>query len=104
MRVMVCAVSLVSARRQFRLVACVLLALTCLMAVGIVCTCSADQSLQTIQRVVQSAHSSAALPAAVEVWSVVAMTLVVLLVGSVIVGEPGGRGRASPQVLQRFLF
>jgi len=97
-------VSLISARRRLRFVACLLLALTCLMAVGIVCTCSADQSLQTVQRVVQTAHASAALPAVFDLWTVLTVTLAALLVGPILTGEPERRGRASPQVLQRFLF
>jgi hypothetical protein len=95
-------VSLIRLRRRLPLFACLLLALTCLMAVGVVCTCSSDQSFQTIQRFVQS--TSAALPAVVEVWSVLTLTLAALFVGWLVTTEPERRGRASSQFLQRFLF
>jgi hypothetical protein len=92
--------TLVSLRGRLPLVASLLLVLTCLMAVGVVCTCSSDHSLQAIERVVQSAAT--ALPAVVVVWFVAAVTLA--LVGVSLAPEPEQRGRASPQVLQRFLF
>jgi hypothetical protein len=94
----------VGLRRRLPLLASLLLVLTCLMAVGVVCTCSSDQSLQTIQRIVQGASSSAALPARVVVSNIVVFGLGMLLVGFVLMPDVAGRGRASPQVLQRFLF
>jgi hypothetical protein len=97
-------VSLISARRRLRFVACLLLALTCLMAVGVVCACSSDQSLQTVQRLVQTASASAALPAVIGAWSVFTLTLTALFIRPMLTTEPDKRGRASPQTLQRFLF
>jgi hypothetical protein len=91
--------TLVALRRRLPLIASLLLVLGCLMAAGVVCTCSSDHSLQAIERVVQSA--AAAVPTVVVVWFVAAL---VALVGVSLVAEPDQRGRASPQVLQRFLF
>ncbi len=94
--------SLIRLRRRFPLFVCLLLALTCLMAVGIVCTCSADQSLQSIQRIIST--SGAALPAVIEVWGFLVLSFVALFVGPLLASEAPKRGRASPEFLQRFLF
>jgi len=93
--------TLIGLRRRLPLVVSLLLVLACLMAAGVVCACSSDHSLQAIERVVQSA--AAALPAVVVVWTVVA-ALVAWVSAALVVPEREGRGRASPQVLQRFLF
>jgi type IV secretory pathway VirB2 component (pilin) len=93
--------SLSGLRRRVLLLACLLLALTCLMAVGVVCTCSSDHSLQTVQQIVQSAGSSIA--AVIAVWSV-GLLMMSVLVGWLLVNETDARGRASPELLQRFLF
>jgi hypothetical protein len=95
-------VSLIRLRRRLPLFACLLLALTCLMAAGIVCTCSSDQSLQSIQRIVSTI--GAALPAVIEVWGFLALIVVASFVGPLLTSEAPKRGRASPEYLQRFLF
>jgi hypothetical protein len=93
---------LIALRRRVPLLACLLLVLSCLMAVGIVCTCSSDQSFQGLQRIVQI--DSTALPAVVEIWGVVALISIALVVAPGLANEVAQRGRASPQLLQRFLF
>jgi len=72
------------------------------MAVGVVCSCSSDQSLQTIQRIVQI--DSGALPAVLEIWGVMALIVGALAVTPGFAREVAEHGRASPQLLQRFLF
>jgi hypothetical protein len=92
--------SLVGLRRRLLSIASLFLVLSCLMAVGVVCTCSSDHSLQALERVIQStAH---ALPALVVVWFASSVSGALALVSFAV--EPERRGRASPQVLQRFLF
>jgi len=93
--------SLIGVRRRVPLIAGLLLILACLMAVGVVCSCSSDQSLQSIQQVMKSGISAAATVLVV-VWST-ALLLARLSLALVLV-RPEGRGRASPPLLQRFLF
>ncbi len=94
--------SLIRLRRRLPLFVCLLLTLTCLMAVGIVCTCSSDQSLQSIKRIIST--TGAALPAVIEVWGFLALSLVALFVGPLLTSDAPKRERASPEFLQRFLF
>ena len=93
--------SLIALRRWVPLLACVLLTLTSLMAIGVVCTCSSDHSLQSIQKVVEGGVGG--MVAVIEVWSVWLLAVSVLLVW-LLVGKTEARGRASPERLQRFLF
>jgi len=93
--------SLIGFRRRVPLVAGLLLVLACLMAVGVVCTCSSDHSLQSIQHVIKAGSAAAAMvvvfvPSFAVFVSGLVLTLVLVM--------PEARGRASPQVLQRFLF
>jgi hypothetical protein len=72
------------------------------MAAGVVCTCSSDQTLQSVQ---QSVHNvGAAVAVLVEVWRVPWLAVSVLLFGWLLVIDIDARGRASPELLQRFLF
>jgi hypothetical protein len=93
--------SLIGIRGRLSLLVSLLLVLTALMAVGVVCACSSDHSLQAIEKVVQSA--AAAIPTVAVVWCV-ALALVAWCSVALLVVEPDGRGRASPRVLQRFLI
>jgi hypothetical protein len=93
--------SLSGLRRRVSWLVCLLLALTCLMAVGVVCTCSSDHSLQSVQQTVQSAGTWIA--AVIEVWSVGLLVMSIAL-GWLLVNKADARGRASPELLQRFLF
>ena len=91
--------TLMALRRRVPLLASLLLVLTCLMAVGVVCTCSSDHSLQAIERTIHSVAST--LPTVSVVWCEVAM--LIALTSIAFTPEPDRRGRASPRVLQRFL-
>jgi hypothetical protein len=81
------------------LIVFILLAVLCLLLIGFACACFSDQPAQAIERIVSAA---AATPAAIEVWSLVILSLLTVpLVGA---RRAGGFGRASPAQLQRFLF
>lgn len=91
-------------RRRLPLLASLLLVLTCVMAVGVVCACSSDQSIQSVQRIVHADGSSASMYAPLQLWGLAWLTLVAMVVAPVLADRASARGRASPQVLQRFLF
>lgn len=80
------------------LIVFILLALVCLGLLGFACACLGDQPALALERALQAP----ALPALVEVWCLV------LLGGfaSALIASASlrGRGRASPALLQRFLF
>ncbi len=81
------------------LVVFILLAVLCLAMLGFACACLTDQPAQAVDR---ATSLGGALPPLVEVWSLVFVTLM----GAsffVAVRERAG-SRASPAVLQRFLF
>jgi hypothetical protein len=74
----------------------VLLAVLCLALIGFACACLSDQFAQALESALQA-------PIAVtEVWS--AMSVITLASLSLIVLSIRATGRASPAVLQRFLF
>jgi hypothetical protein len=81
------------------LVVFILLAVVCLALLGFACACLTDQAVQAVER---ATSLGSALPPLIEVWSLV---LVAVMGGSLLVAvrEQGG-SRASPAVLQRFLF
>jgi hypothetical protein len=81
------------------LIAFVLLAIVCLALLGFACACLTDEAIQAVDR---AASLGSALPPLVEVWAVVvpALTAALLLV----VTRERARARASPALLQRFLF
>ena len=81
------------------LIAFVLLAVICLALLGFACACVSDQPAQAIER---AASLGAAFPPLVEVWALLIASLLV----APLVLAPGerGRSRASPALLQRFLF
>ncbi len=81
------------------LIAFILLALVCLALLGFACACLSDDPAQAVDRAVSA---GAALPALTEVWSVVFVALVG--VGLLFVLDRHAGSRASPAVLQRFLF
>jgi hypothetical protein len=91
--------SLQAMRGRMPLWAFILLALICLVMLGIACACAADNSAQTIDRAVSTISGA---PAVVEVWTFTFSALVVLVAFDL------GRRRASrarsPAVLQCFLF
>ncbi len=81
------------------LIAFILLAVICLAILGFACACLTEQPAQAIDRAISS---GSALPALIEVWSLVAVALVG--VGLIFVFERRAPSRASPVLLQRFLF
>jgi hypothetical protein len=90
-------VALERLRGRMPLLAFVLLAVVCLALIGFACACLDDQFAQALDRVLQSA------PAAVIVlWPALAVSSLASL--SLVVLSIPASGRASPALLQRFLF
>ena len=84
-------------RGRMPLLAFLLLAVLCLALIGFACACLDDQFAQALDRVVQSAPL-----AVIEVWPAFGfgtVAVLVLFAFSIPVSD-----RASPAVLQRFLF
>ena len=80
------------------LVAFVLLAIICLALLGFACACLSDQPMQAIDRALSGGQ---AVPALV-VWT---LAVAALLGASLLLAVRHGRdSRASPALLQRFLF
>lgn len=81
------------------LVVFVLLAIVCLGLLGFACACLSDQPAAALERAVQA---PALAPALIELWPPL---LLGAFAASLLVFTPvAARGRASPAVLQRFLF
>ena len=80
-------------------IAFVLLAVICLALVGFACACLSDQPAQALER---ATSLGAALPPLVEVWALLIVSL--LMAPLVLAAGEHGRSRASPALLQRFLF
>lgn len=81
------------------LLAFVLLAVMCLALLGFACACLTDQPAQAIERAMSL---GAAVPPLINVWAVLIASL--LVSPFVLVAGERGRSRASPALLQRFLF
>ena len=81
------------------LIAFVLLAVICLALFGFACACLSDQPVQAIER---ATSLGAALSPLVEVWALLIASL--LMAPLVLAAGDRGRSRASPALLQRFLF
>lgn len=79
------------------LLAFILLAVVCLTLIGFACACLDDQFAQALDRIVQSAP-----PAVMELWPTFAIGAFPLL-AVIVFGMPAS-DRASPALLQRFLF
>jgi hypothetical protein len=81
------------------LIAFILLALVCLAILGFACACLSDQPLQALERALASGQ---ALPPVIKVWSAAFAALVgASFFLAICTRVPS---RASPAVLQRFLF
>jgi hypothetical protein len=81
------------------LVAFILLAVVCLALLGFACACLSDQPMQALERALGAIPS---LPALIEVWSLMALSL--LAAGSALaIVRPRSRS-PSPALLQRFLI
>jgi hypothetical protein len=81
------------------LVVFILLALVCLGMLGVACACLSDQTAVAFEQAIQA---PALAPGLVEVWPVILVGM--FAAGFLLMASPAARGRASPQVLQRFLF
>jgi hypothetical protein len=81
------------------LVAFILVAVVCLALLGFACACLSDQPVQAIDR---ATSLGSALPPMIEVWSLVFVTL--LGASFLVAVRERASSRASPAVLQRFLF
>src|SRR2546425_13140100 len=91
--------SIVRLRRRLPLIVFILLAILCLLLIGFACACFSDHPAQAIDRAVSA---PAPRPASMGVGSFV--TLVLFPDPLRLTGPLGGSGRASPAMLQRFLF
>jgi hypothetical protein len=92
--------SLQALRGRMPLLAFILLAIVCLALFGFACACLSDQPMQALERALGAIP---ALPALVEVWSMLA--LVGLGSGALLAATAMARARApSPAALQRFLL
>jgi hypothetical protein len=91
--------SLQALRGRMPLVVFILLAVVCLALLGFACACLGDQPMQALERALGAIPS---LPALIEVWSLMALSL--LAAGSALaVVRPRSRS-PSPALLQRFLI
>lgn len=82
------------------LVVFILLALVCLAILGFACACLTDQ-IQALDRVVAALGH---VPAVTEVWSLFAPASSALAASILLMFAARPAGRASPALLQRFLF
>ena len=91
--------SITKARKSLPLVVVIFLVLIVVMLVGFACACLTDHPMQAIEKALSATLVGAAPIAA---WPVLAVGLV----GAVLTARLSGaaRNRASPAVLQRFLF
>jgi hypothetical protein len=86
-------------RKRLPLIAFIFLVLILLMLIGIACACATGHPMQAVEKAVSAIPAA---PPLIELWS-----LIVLLLAPValFVAAPGrAQGRASPPLLQRFLF
>jgi hypothetical protein len=87
-------------RGRMPLVAFILLAIVCLALFGFACACLSDHPMQALDRALGAIP---ALPALIEVWSLIA--LAALASGALLASLTTARARApSPAALQRFLL
>ncbi|MGH3052742.1 MAG: hypothetical protein ACRDM8_07250 [Gaiellaceae bacterium] len=77
----------------------ILLAVVCLALLGFACACLSDQPMQALERALGAIPS---LPALIEVWSLMALSL--LAAGSAIAAIRPRSRSPSPALLQRFLI
>lgn len=92
-------VGLARLRGRMPLVVFVLLAIVCLGMLGFACACLSDQPAAAVERAVQA---PAVAPALIELWP--ALLFGGFAAGLLVLTPRPARGRASPAVLQRFLF
>jgi len=81
------------------LIAFILLAVVCVAIFGFACACLSNDTSRALE---QAVSSGSALPPLIEVWSLVFVAFVGI--AQLLVAERRAPSRASPIVLQRFLF
>src|SRR5437870_2767041 len=86
-------------RRRMPLLVFVLLAIFCLIALGLACACATDHPTQNIDRALSAIPAA---PPLVEVWTVSFGALVVL--GALDVRRRRAENETSQEILQCFLF
>lgn len=86
-------------RGRMPLIAFILLAVVCLALIGFACACLSDQPMQAIDR---ATSVGSALPPLIEMWSLIFVAFVGA--GLLFVFDRRAGSRASPALLQRFLF
>jgi hypothetical protein len=86
-------------RGRVPLVAFILLAVVCLALLGFACACLSDQPLQAIDRALSTGE---ALRPLIAVWTLAVASL--FGASLVVTARHGRESRASPALLQRFLF
>ena len=86
-------------RRRLPLLVFILLAIFCLVALGIACACASDHPMQNIDRALNSIPAATPL---IEVWTFTFGTLVIL--ASFGLRKRRVDNSTSPAVLQCFLF
>jgi hypothetical protein len=86
----------IALRERLPWVVWILLFAVVLMVAGFACACVTGKPAQASQQVLQG------LPPVVEAWALLAS--VAALLGVLLTTSGRARGRASPAVLQRFLF
>jgi len=77
----------------------ILLAVVCLALLGFACACLTDQPAQAVDR---ATSLGSALPPLIEMWSLVFVTL--MGASFLVAVRERASSRASPALLQRFLF
>jgi hypothetical protein len=94
------AMALQALRRRVPLVAFILIALLCLVLLGVACACMSDHPVQALEKALAAV---AAHPALIEVWALLPLTLLGAwaLLGPSPLPRAGGPSIAS---LQRFLL
>lgn len=92
-------VSIQRLRERMPLVVFILLLVLLLMMIGITCACATEHPMKTVDRTLSG---TSAMPAVIEVWTYT--FAVILLAAFVLPRRRRAQDRASPQVLQRFLF
>jgi hypothetical protein len=92
-------VDLARLRGRMPLLVFILLAVVCLAILGFACACLTDQPAQAIDR---ATSLGSVLPALVDAWSLVLVTL--MSGGFALALRERTTSRASPALLQRFLF
>jgi hypothetical protein len=91
--------SLQALRGRMPLVAFILLAVVCLALLGFACACLSDHHMQALDRALGAIP---ALPALVEVWSL--LVVLTLAAGALLARATTPTCAPSPAVLQRFLL